>query len=302
MKIFRWVDSATGDPQVGLEVAGAVRPAAALFQFLKFPAGEWVHRADLTLLAAMPQSEVASLSRAITDATAAIANSVPGLAAESLRLLSPVDSPQKFICIGLNYTDHATEQGKQPPSHPMIFAKYANAIQGHGGVIRRPPITTKLDYEGELGVVIGISGKGIRRADALGHVLGYTIIHDVSARDLQKADGQFTRAKTIDGFAPMGPCLVTADEIPDPQTLTVQTRLNGEVMQDSTTANMIFTVANLIEFISQAITLVPGDVIATGTPAGVGAYRTPPVFLRHGDTVDITIDRIGTLTNKVEDA
>jgi len=211
----------------------------------------------------------------------------------------PIERPQKIICIGLNYRDHAEEQGVDLPERPLLFAKWPNTLVGPGDPIVLPPITEKVDYEAELGVVIGSRASRVSVENALEAVAGYICVNDVSARDLQFADGQWVRGKSLDTFCPVGPELVPAAEIPDPQALGIRAILNGQVMQDSTTANMVFGVAEIIAFISQAITLEPGDLIATGTPAGVGVFRDPQVLLKPGDEITIEIDDIGALTNPV---
>lgn len=211
----------------------------------------------------------------------------------------PIERPQKIICIGLNYRDHAEEQGTELPERPLLFAKWPNTLIGPGEPIVIPPITKKVDYEAELGVVIGARVSRVSVENALEAVAGYVCVNDVSGRDLQFSDGQWVRGKSLDTFCPVGPSLVPAAEIPDPQTLGIRAILNGEVMQDSSTANMVFGVAEVIAFVSQAITLEPGDLIATGTPAGVGIFRDPPVLLQPGDEITIEIDGIGALTNPV---
>jgi 2-keto-4-pentenoate hydratase/2-oxohepta-3-ene-1,7-dioic acid hydratase in catechol pathway len=214
----------------------------------------------------------------------------------------PIDRPSKIVCVGLNYRDHAEEQGAPLPERPILFAKWPNTLAGPGDPIVVPSISTKVDYEAELGVVIGSRVRGVSRENALEAVRGYLCLNDVSARDLQFADGQWTRGKSPDTFCPVGPELVPASEVSDPQALAIKAILNGEVMQDSSTANMVFGVAEVIEFITQAITLEPGDLIATGTPAGVGAFRDPPVFMQPGDEVTIEIEGLGALTNPVRAA
>jgi 2-keto-4-pentenoate hydratase/2-oxohepta-3-ene-1,7-dioic acid hydratase in catechol pathway len=206
--------------------------------------------------------------------------------------------PQKIVCIGLNYRDHAEEQGVDLPGRPLLFAKWPNTLIGDGEPIRIPAISTQVDYEAELGVVIGRRARRVAEADALQHVEGYVVANDVSARDLQFADGQWVRGKSLDTFLPVGE-LVPASEVPDPQALPIRALLNGETMQDSNTSNQIFGVAELISFVSRAITLEPGDLIITGTPAGVGAFRTPPVWLRPGDEITIEIEGVGSITNPV---
>jgi 2-keto-4-pentenoate hydratase/2-oxohepta-3-ene-1,7-dioic acid hydratase in catechol pathway len=211
----------------------------------------------------------------------------------------PIDRPEKIVCIGLNYRDHAEEQGIDLPDAPLLFAKWPNTLIGAGEPIVIPPVTKQVDYEAELGVVIGKRVRGISADDALEAVRGYICLNDVSARDLQFSDGQWVRGKSLDTFCPIGPELVPAAEVPDPQALPIRAIVNGDVLQDSTTANMIFGVAEIVAHVSQAITLEPGDLIATGTPAGVGAFRDPPVWLQPGDEITIEIEGVGGLTNPV---
>jgi 2-keto-4-pentenoate hydratase/2-oxohepta-3-ene-1,7-dioic acid hydratase in catechol pathway len=211
----------------------------------------------------------------------------------------PIDRPSKIICVGLNYRDHAEEQGAPLPEAPLLFAKWPNALIGPGEPIRIPPIVTKCDYEAELGVVMGERVRNASAANALEAVAGYICVNDVSARNLQFADGQWTRGKSPDTFCPVGPALVPRDQVPDPQALSIGAVLNGETVQLSTTANMVFGVADLIEYITRTVTLEPGDLIATGTPAGVGAFRKPPVFMQPGDEITIEIEGLGSLTNPV---
>ena len=222
--------------------------------------------------------------------------------AHMAKVLAPV-VPTAILCIGLNYKRHA-EEGKAPiPKWPVLFMKSPGALQNPGDPIVLPTKlkSTQVDYECELAVVIGKTCKNVSKADALNYVLGYTCGNDVSARDWQKDFGgsQWCRGKTFDTFCPLGPRLVTADEIPNPNSLRIRTVLNGEAMQDWTTEDMIFDVPTLIEFLSGSTTLLPGTVILTGTPHGVGMARTPPVFLKQGDSVTIEIEKIGKLTNPV---
>jgi 2,4-diketo-3-deoxy-L-fuconate hydrolase len=212
----------------------------------------------------------------------------------------PIERPGKIVCVGLNYRDHAEEQGAPLPEAPLLFAKWQNALIGPGDPIVIPPVVTKCDYEAELGVVIGATVRDVSAENALDAVAGYICVNDVSARDLQFADGQWTRGKSPDTFCPVGPRLVPRDDVPDPQALAIRAILNGQTMQESTTANMVFGVAELIAYITRTITLEPGDLIATGTPAGVGAFRKPPVFMRPGDEITIEIEGVGSLTNPVE--
>jgi 2-keto-4-pentenoate hydratase/2-oxohepta-3-ene-1,7-dioic acid hydratase in catechol pathway len=218
---------------------------------------------------------------------------------DRVTLLPPVQRPAKIICIGLNYRDHAEESGMAIPESPVMFTKFANTIVGPGDAIRLPATSTEVDYEAELAVVIGKPASNVSVDDALDFVLGYTCANDVSARDFQFADGQWYRGKGQDTFCPLGPWIVTTDELPDPQALGIRCVVNGEALQDSTTKEMIFSVADVISFISHGIALEPGDLILTGTPVGVGFARKPPVFLKDGDSVTIEIEGIGSLTNPV---
>lgn len=207
--------------------------------------------------------------------------------------------PRNILCVGRNYRAHAEEGGDSVPTQPMFFAKWGGCAIGPGDAIEIPPGTAEVDYEAELAVVIGRTCRGVSREDALNYVAGYTCLNDISARDFQRADGQWTRAKSQDTFGPFGPRLVTADEIPDPQALSICCTVNGRVLQNSTTKLMIFPVSELIEFISQGVTLHPGDILSTGTPDGVGFAQNPQVFLQPGDRVTVQIERIGELENPV---
>ncbi len=223
------------------------------------------------------------------------------VALEDVKLHAPIAHSGKVIGIGLNYEDHAAETGADIPEKPIVFAKYPNTITGPGDPIRIPKITEQADYEAELAVVIGRSARHVEAENALDYVFGYMNANDVSSRDLQFSEGgQWTRSKSIDTFAPIGPYLVTKDEIEDPQNLSVKCTLNGEVMQDGTTEKMIFSVAEIVAFLSTGMTLEPGDIILTGTPPGVGVARDPQVFLKDGDEVTIEIEGLGALTNPVE--
>lgn len=210
----------------------------------------------------------------------------------------PIERPGKIVCVGLNYRDHAEEQGVELPEEPLLFAKWPTALIGPGDPIVIPPLVTKCDYEAELGVVIGARVKGVSKENALEAVSGYVCANDVSARDLQFKDGQWTRGKSPDTFCPVGP-LVPASEIPDPHDLRIRAIVSGEVLQDSTTANLIFGVDEVISHAAQTMTLEPGDLILTGTPAGVGVFRNPQRLLQPGDEVTIEIERVGSLTNPV---
>jgi 2-keto-4-pentenoate hydratase/2-oxohepta-3-ene-1,7-dioic acid hydratase in catechol pathway len=235
-----------------------------------------------------------SLRRGAADA--AIARSGRPLA--DARLLAPLPRPAKIVAIGRNYREHAAEEGVEPPPAPLIFAKFPSAVIGPGAEIRwDPELTSQVDYEAELAVVIGRRARNVTIAAALDHVLGYTCLNDVSARDLQFGDGQWVRGKSLDTFCPMGPALVTADEIGDPQDLAIRCLVGDEEVQAARTSAMYFGVAEIISHASRSFTLEPGDVIATGTPGGVGVFRDPPRFLTDGDRVTVEIERIGRLEN-----
>ncbi len=207
--------------------------------------------------------------------------------------------PGKIVAIGLNYRDHAREQNEPLPQAPVIFAKFSTAVIGPGEAIRRPPFVRELDYEAELAVVIGHTARRVREEEALSFVGGYICLNDVTARELQRKDGQWVRSKSLDTLAPIGPALVTADEVKDPGRLAIRCRVNGEVLQDSNTAELVFGVPQLVSYCSQMFTLEPGDIIATGTPAGVGFTRKPPRFLQPGDRVEVEIEGVGRLVNPV---
>jgi 5-carboxymethyl-2-hydroxymuconate isomerase len=213
-------------------------------------------------------------------------------------LRAPVPRPGKVVAIGRNYRDHTTEEGVAAPAAPLVFAKWASCVIGPDEPIRwDAELTQAVDYAAELAVVIGRTARHVRAADALDHVLGYTCLNDVTARDLQFGDGQWTRGKSLDTFCPMGPVLVTTDELPDPGSLAITCRVDGEVVQQATTADMFFGVAAIIEHCSAAFTLEPGDVIATGTPGGVGWFREPRRLLADGAVVEVEIEGIGRLSN-----
>lgn len=212
---------------------------------------------------------------------------------------APVPRPGKLICIGLNYKDHAAESRMSIPEKPVVFSKFSSSVIAPGEPVVLPATSKQVDYEAELAVVIGRRAKNVSADRAYDYVLGYTAFNDVSARDFQFADGQWQRGKSCDTFAPMGQTIVTADAIPDPHKLSIKLKLNGQTMQDSNTDQMIFGVPQLIEFLSETITLEPGDVIATGTPSGVGFARKPPVFLKAGDEMEVLIEGMGGLGTPV---
>ena len=217
------------------------------------------------------------------------------------KLLPPIPDPPKIVCLGLNYRDHAIEGGAPIPKDPVLFSKYATSLIGQGEAIVLPAVSHEVDYEAELVIVVGKKGRHLTRESAAGHIAGYTIGHDVSARDWQlKKDGrQWMVGKTFDTFAPLGPELVTADEVGDPHGLAIKLRLNGQTMQDSHTRHMIFSTAEVVAYLSQVFTVQPGDLVFTGTPSGVGFTRKPPVFLKGGDVVEVEIENLGVLRNPV---
>ncbi|HEV8281049.1 MAG TPA: fumarylacetoacetate hydrolase family protein [Candidatus Limnocylindrales bacterium] len=264
--------------------------------------GHWVPAADLLRAGPTTIDDLLAGDPANIDALRIAASHVNiaevGRPLGAADLMAPVPRPGKVVAIGRNYREHAAEEGAEPPPAPLIFAKWPSAVVGHGADIRwDPALTAQVDYEAELGVVIGRRARRVSRADALDHVLGYTCLNDVSARDLQFGDGQWVRGKSLDTFCPMGPAIVTADEIGDPQGLAIRCLVNDEVLQESNTSEMFFSVAEIVSHCSQAFTLDPGDIIATGTPSGVGAFRSPPRFLGNGDRVVVEIDGVGRLEN-----
>jgi acylpyruvate hydrolase len=270
---------------------GALQPGEAVID---------LNRADpnlpadmLGFLAAGAGAQVLA-KRAIVDAPPAAV-----LDRSAVTLKAPIPRPGKILCIGLNYRDHAAESNQPIPQYPTVFAKYANTVIGPGEAIVLPKITEKIDYEAEFAFVIGRTARHVAAADALDYVAGYLPFNDVSARDYQMRTSQWTVGKTFDTFGPMGPALVTADEIPDPHDLDIQLSINGEVLQSSNTRNLIFSVNELIADLTSFMTLEPGDLISTGTPSGVGAARDPQRWLRAGDVVRIEIAGLGVLENLV---
>jgi acylpyruvate hydrolase len=240
--------------------------------------------------------------RAALDGAAAVLQKGSVIDIDQVRLLPPVSTPGKIICVGLNYVDHSIESGFVVPTYPTIFARFTSSLIGAGAPIIRPTVSTQLDYEGEMVAVIGKGGRHITEADALDHVIGYSIFNDASVRDYQTKSPQWTVGKNFDSTGAFGPYLVTADELPPGgKGLHIETRLNGVVVQDASTDSMVFSVARLIAILSEAITLSPGDIIVSGTPAGVGMAREPQLFMKHGDVCEVEIEGIGTLRNKVED-
>ena len=221
----------------------------------------------------------------------------PSIPLEDIRLHAPVHNPGKFICIGLNYRDHAIESGMDIPEIPTVFSKYGNAVCGHGDPIVLPSVSNQVDYEAEFAFVIGKRAKNVKADDWEEYVFGYTCVHDVSARDFQLATPQWTIGKTFDTFGPMGPSLVSKDEISRPHNLRIRFELNGQILQDSNTDQLVFDVPALLAYLSQVMTLEPGDIISTGTPSGVGMARKPAIYLQPGDVCKVAIEGIGELVN-----
>ena len=298
MKLAQYKTKDSDRPQLGALVGEELVSLTALAGGAKKGGGpEWLTDATtlLDLIRRGPQglAEVEALVRGAKEGDARLKAS-PG----AVEFLPPV-RPTKIIAIGRNYLDHAAEGGSDVPKAPLIFMKLPNALSAHGAPIVLPSISEQVDYEAELAVVIGRRAKRVAEAEALDYVFGYSLLNDVSARDLQFSDGQWIRGKGLDTFAPLGPFVTTRDEVADVQALKIEGRLNGQVMQSSNTSKMIFKVAYLVSYISQGITLEPGDVIATGTPEGVGVFRKPPVLLKPGDVFEVAIEKLGTLSNPV---
>jgi acylpyruvate hydrolase len=275
--------------------------------------GEWIGAVEqdgfiVTLSALSFEHTVKQLLLAGPHRVTAVLSGIPRILKQrsgslpkvtDVELGPPIPDPDKIIGIGLNYRDHAEELNAPYPEIPVVFSKYRNSLVGAGGDIQMPELSQQIDYEGELAVVVGRRARKVPEEEALQYVGGYSIFNDVTARDLQFRSSQWTMGKTLDSFAPMGPGLIPAEAIPNPQGLEIITRLNGEVVQNGQTNNMIFSVAYLISYLSQTMTLEPGDIIATGTPAGVGFKRKPPRFLKAGDVIEVEIPPIGKIRNKV---
>ncbi|GAE25625.1 fumarylacetoacetate hydrolase family protein [Halalkalibacter wakoensis JCM 9140] len=220
---------------------------------------------------------------------------------DDVKWRAPIENPGKVVCVGNNYMDHCIEQNVEPPKQPLIFSKWPSCLIANGEEIELPEESKQVDFEAELAVVIGKKGKHISEEEAVDYIFGYTIMNDVSARDVQFGDGQWVRGKSFDTFAPLGPVLVSKDEITDPQNLDIKLTVNDTVYQDSNTKQMIFSIPYIIAYLSKGFTFEPGDIVATGTPHGVGVFRNPAVFLQKGDVCSIEIDQIGTLQNKVNE-
>lgn len=249
----------------------------------------------------MGQSLKQALSSGALEAIRKIADGTADLPVDDVTLAPPIVNPGKVFCVGVNYRKHVLEMGRDLPTHPWVFTRSADSFVGHGNAMIRPAVSEQFDFEGELALVIGKTAHRVDANSALDHVGGYCCLNDGSIRDFQRHTAQFTPGKNFWRSGAMGPWLVTTDEVGDPAELELETRLNGEVMQSAPTSDLIFDIPRLIEYCSTFARLEPGDVIATGTPGGVGAARKPPVWLRAGDTIEISISRVGTLVNTVAD-
>ena len=289
MRLVTFRQQASGRPQ--LFRIGSVISGGQIADLTPFVSDKGLTARELLNCYDLDSDFLKNARASVADARAIARNSVVAVA--------PIPEPRKIICIGLNYRDHAEESGMAIPALPIIFSKFSTCVIGSGDAIRIPRGSTQVDYEAELAVVIGRTAKNVAAADAMDHVFGYTNFNDVSARDFQFTDGQWQRGKSCDTFAPIGPFVATVDEISDPHQLNIRFRLNGETLQDSNTCQLIFKIPELIEFLSSSITLEPGDVIATGTPPGVGFARKPPIFMKPGDVAEVEIDGLGTLSNPV---
>ena len=303
MKLTQFKTKDSDQQRLGIAMDDAICDVAELARAVKAAGGNpasWLLTVDNTLdvIKGGPSAlvEVSALLDGVQSP--ASPGQVIGYRIDEIEFL-PAVFPSKILAIGRNYADHAIEGGTAPPAAPLLFNKLPNSLSAHNAPIVLPQISQKVDYEAELAVVIGRKAKRVNEAQALDHVFGFSLINDVSARDLQFGDGQWTRGKGLDTFAPLGPFITTCDEIRDVQALKIEGRLNGEVMQSSNTGKMIFKVAYLVSYLSQGLTLEPGDVIATGTPEGVGFFRDPPVLLKAGDFFEVEIEGLGTLRNPV---
>ena len=306
MKLAQFKTKNSGQQRLGISIGDVVCDVAELARAVKGAGGDppdWLLDVASTL-------DVIKRGDSGLDAINSLINGSHAAAGRGQTVAHELDSveflpavyPSKILAIGRNYAEHAAEGGAELPKAPLLFNKLPNALSAHKAPIVLPTISEQVDFEAELAVIIGRTAKRVSEAEALDYVFGYSLINDVSARDLQFGDGQWTRGKGLDTFAPLGPFITTRDEIDDVQTLKIEGVLNGEVMQSSNTSRMIFQIAYLISYLSQGITLQPGDVIASGTPDGVGIFRKPPVLLKPGDVFEVKIEKMGVLLNPVVSA
>lgn len=303
MKLAQFKTKDSDRQKVGISIVEAVCDLAELARAVKSAGGspaQWLLDVNSTLdVIQRGASALDQINSLLNDGEPRSGRtSVVAHAADSIEFL-PAVYPSKILAIGRNYADHAAEGGAELPKAPLLFNKLPSALSAHNAPIVLPTISAQVDYEAELAVIIGRRAKQVSEAEALDYVFGYSLINDVSARDLQYGDKQWTRGKGLDTFAPLGPFITTRDEVADVQSLKIEGVLNGQVMQSSNTAKMIFSVAYLVSYLSQGITLEPGDVIASGTPDGVGIFRQPPVLLKPGDVFEVKIEKLGTLRNPV---
>ena len=303
MKLAQFKTKDSAQQRLGILIGDVVCDVAELARAVKSAGGtppDW-------LLAVTETLEVIKRGPAALEAISSLLGRSQALGGGGQSTALELDSieflpavyPSKILAIGRNYAEHAAEGGAELPKAPLLFNKLPNALSAHNAPIVLPIISEQVDFEAELAVIIGRTARRVSEAQALEYIFGYSLINDVSARDLQFGDGQWTRGKSLDTFAPLGPFITTRDEIEDVQTLKIEGVLNGEVMQSSNTSRMIFKVAYLVSYLSQGITLQPGDVIASGTPDGVGIFRKPPVLLKAGDVFEVKIEKVGTLRNPV---
>lgn len=301
MKLAQFKPKNANQPGVGVLLGDVVCDVAELARAQRAggaTVADWLLEAKSMLDVINREAEGLEELKALLTLQTASQASASGFSEADIEFL-PAVRPGKILAIGRNYADHALEGGGEPPKAPLIFAKLSNALSAHNAPIVLPTVSETIDWEAELAVVIGRRAKAVSEGDALDYVFGYSLMNDVTARDLQRKDGQWTRGKGLDTFAPLGPFITTRDEIEDVQNLKVEGLYNGEVTQTSNTSKMIFSIAYLISYISQGITLEPGDVIASGTPEGVGFFRDPPVLLKPGDVCEVRVEKLGTLRNPV---
>jgi acylpyruvate hydrolase len=302
MRLVNYSLDGDGAGRAGIDLGSAIADLAVTAEIAGIAAGSGGDLSSPRRAVGLPQDRLTALDDVAGSSRPLLEDRGALYATEKVRLGPPIPDPSKIVCLGLNYRDHAEESGLTPPSAPMFFAKFANSLVGPTDEIVPPAVTEKVDYEAEIAVVVGRRAKNVSADEALDYLAGAMAFNDISARDLQLANPLWTGGKAIDTFAPCGPAMVTLDELGDVQSLGLRTLVNGEVVQDGNTASMIFGVAETIAFLSRIMTLEPGDLIATGTPAGVGQSRTPPLFLQAGDEVTVEADGIGTLRNKVAPA
>jgi len=306
MKLAQFKTKDSAQQRLGILIGDVVCDVAELARAVKSAGGnppDWLLEVTDTLEVIKRGSAALEAISSLLGRSQALGGGGQSTALEldSIEFL-PAVYPSKILAIGRNYAEHAAEGGAELPKAPLLFNKLPNALSAHNAPIVLPIISEQVDFEAELAVIIGRTARRVSEAEALEYIFGYSLINDVSARDLQFGDGQWTRGKSLDTFAPLGPFITTRDEIEDVQTLKIEGVLNGEVMQSSNTSKMIFQVAYLVSYLSQGITLQPGDVIASGTPDGVGIFRKPPVLLKAGDVFEVKIEKVGVLRNPVVSA